>query len=476
LALSFLPTHGCIHFGPGTFKLNSQVTYSFPSCPASIKFRGEGIDVTELTWPTTNGIQVNYDGLGCVTHWEDMTVSTGAAGGGVGIFLNQLASSIPTPYTPQSTFVRVFLRGTDGDYAGEAGTNYWATAIKTFGVSWVSFDTVHVNGPLSGSFSNVGTGLDLEGTSVLPSVVYNITNSTFNLLNKGINYGNWVQGVTINHTNCNGDTYCVYLGTGLTGTNQLSYTDGLQCNVAASCVFVGSATPGVTIAGNFLIIPSTSTSYAADLEVTDFDTIYGNTVIAQTGNLGNGFKLGGTVTNTISTVHDNILESLTTANLLTSTSVNAILSNNAYDNNTTNVSDLGTGDVIDVERSCSSGISLQFGGTSTGITYGTKTCNYFDDNRSVRLQINLTLTAVGSASGNATIAGLPIAANGSFGAGCTMGNYANMAAATPTPAPYIAAGTSSITLGDIGSTGNGNLANTNFTNTSVFNLSCVYPK
>lgn len=119
---------------------------------------------------------------------------------------------------------------------------------------------------------------------------------------------------------------------------------------------------------------------------------------------------------------------------------------------------------------------LEFGGASTGITYSSNTGKFTVYANVVYYVANIVLTSKGSASGNATVHGLPYIAGAfstvdavfAFGnitlpASCTyawgsvsIGNqYVDLFATTPAGA-------------------NSALANTNFTNTSQFTVSGFY--
>lgn len=67
------------------------------------------------------------------------------------------------------------------------------------------------------------------------------------------------------------------------------------------------------------------------------------------------------------------------------------------------------------ESTCTLGVS--FGGGTTGITYGTRTCNYTRIGNTITLTARISLTAKGSSTGQMKITGLPVAINGTAAAG-----------------------------------------------------------
>ncbi len=67
--------------------------------------------------------------------------------------------------------------------------------------------------------------------------------------------------------------------------------------------------------------------------------------------------------------------------------------------------------------SCASTLGFAFGGASTGITYGTRNCSYQIIGDIVTIEYILTLTSKGSATGAATLVGLPFTTSATAGIG-----------------------------------------------------------
>jgi hypothetical protein len=112
---------------------------------------------------------------------------------------------------------------------------------------------------------------------------------------------------------------------------------------------------------------------------------------------------------------------------------------------------------------------LAFGGSATGITYGAQTGTYTKIGRIVLCQFHILLTSKGSATGAATLTGLPATPNASTasaGSGGAVGHYAALASLTGAPQLYGTAGSAVMNLADFGAAASANLADTNFTNTS----------
>ncbi len=119
--------------------------------------------------------------------------------------------------------------------------------------------------------------------------------------------------------------------------------------------------------------------------------------------------------------------------------------------------------------------SLQFGGASTGMT-GTFSGFYRTVGSLVYVQISIQLTALGTATGAATIAGLPYTAGGisASNQGCAIGYMGAMAGIN---APFLAnipQGSNAIGLFLMGTAWDSPMTNSNFTSSSNIQLSCVY--
>lgn len=114
---------------------------------------------------------------------------------------------------------------------------------------------------------------------------------------------------------------------------------------------------------------------------------------------------------------------------------------------------------------------LEFGGASVGMT-GTFTGFWIEVGQLVVAFFTVTLTAKGSSTGAATIAGLPVAALAGYEAPAIIGSHAAMATADVFES--YASGTA-IALGKGDDTGWAALADTDFTNTSSLSGMVIYP-
>lgn len=116
---------------------------------------------------------------------------------------------------------------------------------------------------------------------------------------------------------------------------------------------------------------------------------------------------------------------------------------------------------------------LTFGGGSTGITYSTQIGKYTKIGNVVFGWINIMLTSKGSSVGSAVVAGLPFTPAAM--AACAF-QINNMAASVATQAQgTILSGDTTITPQRMATGAATNMADTDFTNTSVLRIAFSYP-
>lgn len=121
--------------------------------------------------------------------------------------------------------------------------------------------------------------------------------------------------------------------------------------------------------------------------------------------------------------------------------------------------------------------SLQFGGAAVSMTYGTQSGDFVKIGNLVIATFDITLTAKGSSTGNASIAGLPFTVHNSGPAGGTGGiiaNYANLASLTGAPGTQGSANGTTLSINQTGAAGSASLTEANFTNTSTIIGNLVY--
>jgi hypothetical protein len=117
--------------------------------------------------------------------------------------------------------------------------------------------------------------------------------------------------------------------------------------------------------------------------------------------------------------------------------------------------------------------ALAFGGASTGITYSTQTGTYTRIGRTVYVEISITLSSKGSATGNATITGLPLTAAATLPLGIE--TSAMTAGVGDTHVTCLtSATTTSLLLRDVAGGSASSMTDVDFTNTSVLRIAGVY--
>ena len=115
--------------------------------------------------------------------------------------------------------------------------------------------------------------------------------------------------------------------------------------------------------------------------------------------------------------------------------------------------------------------ALNFGGATTGITYTTQSGNYVRMGNLVYVNFSITLSSKGSATGAATITGLPFAGGG-VAPGMSIRYYSNLASIAGSPFGWI--GTSTINLVQMGAATPSALTDANFANNSRLDMWGVY--
>lgn len=328
----------CVYFPQGKFKFSTPVNYVLPNASASVTIRGEGADVTELTWPSAGGgITINYSSPGNSSHIRDMTISTGQVAGGVGLHLHQ--TSCLNQFA-QSDIHNVTFRGADND-VGSGGLDYWSAAYLVDGVSGTSVDTVTVYG----SAHQQGVGGKYQGSAIGCYAIYhNISKSTFNNLNMGVVYGSYSQGLTVTQSNFQNGVTAIYAPPGASGLAQLQISDS-QILVSGNGISLQSAIGGVMIHGNdfFAGAPNSSVFINPYSQV----SITGNVFNSRGGSGTIGVTFGSpSAMGQAAVVSGNLFGGLSTGVLLMSGSSHVNVQSNVYTANVNDVENYGSGNTI----------------------------------------------------------------------------------------------------------------------------------
>jgi hypothetical protein len=266
-ALAALPTGGGeIAFQPYKHTFNSAITYTYPSAqkPFRVSFTGSGENATILYWPASNGITLNTTDPSHTFLFRDMTLTTGAPGLYTGISVNQSAN---LGGAQQSEFVRITLQG---DYP-TISSDEWGTAIAIKQQSFVSYDTVVVNGnSLCDGVTIVG---NVAGSQFAIQHVF--SNCFFQGGNVGITNGDWLQGVFISQTNFTNGVNGIVVSPGATAVLGLLTVSNCQFNTKKDQISVASQMPALIVTGSLFFVPqnyggisTTATGSIVDSQIT----------------------------------------------------------------------------------------------------------------------------------------------------------------------------------------------------------------
>lgn len=396
-----------VAFPAGAFKFNSAVTVSVAS-GASVSLRGQGADVTTLTWPNASGgITFNYGNIFSGVHILDLTFATNQVGGGTAINLSQTASNVNPAVSSTSDIRRVTCRGADGYGA----TDFWTTCVNVANVSNIQFDNLFVNGPSAVG----GTGISLIGLpgSSTYGVVYNIAKSTFNNLTTGISYGSFIQGVTVDQSNFtsnlgSGSSTGISVPAAQTGIlDQLSVTNS-QFAQKISAISLATSVNEVQVANNLFIVQASSGT-GLNLTNTFGCNITGNYIAVTTVTGTTGINATGTVQRC--TINDNTITGAGTGIAIGASVTGTEVSGNNFAANTTNItngstSNTNTGNNLpqigyNSSPSCSAGAGTWTNNNSTFNIQG----------KMVFVNVDVTLTAIGTCTGAGFAIGIPLNAS-----------------------------------------------------------------
>jgi hypothetical protein len=331
----------------GNYLCNSPITLTFPGGEWAFSMVGDGIDISTLNFPASNGLTINYVGLYNTSMICDMSIRGGGLGLYTGLTLNQTDTNLPNATSGSLNLLsNLSFYGNDTYF----GTNYWKQCIQINSVSQINFENINCysHGPFGGGFVSDGFGVGIVGTSTAVGVVYNFTNSNFTSIGTGITYGTQIQGLSITGCNFTGGNIGVDIPAGGGNLAELSVVNsqfncanyGIRCltpcgpvNLSNNLVYVGQS--GGTGAAGFFI------------STNEITVITGNTFIGP-GTTTNAFgvDIGSNPNNLANMISGNTFERLATGILLNAQSSLTNVQSNAYNGNTTNVSNLGTGNTV----------------------------------------------------------------------------------------------------------------------------------
>ncbi len=203
---------GQVHFPCGVFEVTNLLTASIAS-GANLDIEGSGAECTVLySSGAIDGLSATYGNQFSSLTVRNLTFATDHNGAQTGLNL-ALSNGLSNEYAPGNVIEGVNFRGWDFN---STGNNYWGTGFRSTGPSNINFIGGSCNMNPSGALAR-GTCYSIAGygSGTNPyAVVFNFFGTAMNMANIGLNYGNWVQGVTLNAVNMTGCNYGVSTGTG----------------------------------------------------------------------------------------------------------------------------------------------------------------------------------------------------------------------------------------------------------------------
>jgi hypothetical protein len=248
---------GTIYFPPGKYLFNaSPLINMVPTAYNTLSLVGAGLDATQLIFPNSNGLVINFSSTGASCNIRDLSIVTGSPGVWTGLQMIFTAQNGAPGFNPQSVIERVAFRSTDTP-PPTVSTNFWKVCARVDNVCNVIFVSCNFLGNYLGgaNVSNQGIGVRLAGNTSIPSYQVSIyfNKCSFNALAAGISFNDWLQGVFV--TDCN-FTLCqwgILVNPSLAGVlNMLSVINSqFNCHEA---FHVGSAIADINICNNLFLI------------------------------------------------------------------------------------------------------------------------------------------------------------------------------------------------------------------------------
>lgn len=347
----------CVSFGAGSYPFNSTVSNTLSGTIKSITLLGVGQDVTNLQ-ASAGLLNLTFTAPASPSiHLRDFSIVTAAHATSTAISITSAAAQAAEP--PQSDLDRITIRG----LAYGSFTQCFSTGLFLHGISNVNVNGMTSYGCLTGSPASGGTGIGIqyEGNSATSqyAVVLNISHSWIQGYSVGLLYGSFVQGVTVSDgTNINFNGTGIETSAGALGVlGQLSIVNSQFSNYTNNIV-TGTAIAGLNISNNmFLIFASTSGIVCSPCA--------GGQI---TGNIFNGFSTTGTIAILVATSNSGPMS--ITGNTFGGNGLaieigagvsHVGIQSNAYQGNTTNVSNFGSisaGSCVGIAGTCAAGASF----------------------------------------------------------------------------------------------------------------------
>lgn len=265
--LSLLPSYGgALTFPAGTYLFSNPIAITLAAARACITLEGDGSNLSNLVWATPNGgISITAAGSYNSVHIRGLSILTGVAGGaGCALSLNSTFWNLGN----WSTIDDVTIRGKDGP----GGTEYWDHAAIFTGWGNINSRSLNTNGSKGNGVGIVARG---QTSPLMYAVLFNFDSCSFNDHSYGLIYGSYVQGLTLNQCNFNGESGIAGLATmvGAEGVLSLLSITGSQFDYGGPAILLQTAIDSVQLANNTFTITRNGFS-AVNLEgVFQFNSI-----------------------------------------------------------------------------------------------------------------------------------------------------------------------------------------------------------
>jgi hypothetical protein len=277
---------GAIYFPHGVYTFLSSASFTYPSGQFAVTVFGDGQDATILQWITTSGLAFVASSPVHTINIHDMTLSTAGAGGSsTGL---SLTNSIQGGNFGQNNLTRLTLRGSDGG----AAANFWNTGISIIGWGNFAHEACVFYGP-NGAGSGIGIAVAGQTTGAFKySLIHNFTACSWFTLAEGINYGTYVQGVSVSQCNFTNGTTDIYLPAGAVGCVQLTVV-GSQFAGSGTRILLNGALAAMNLADNLIFVAGSQIGVAINGTYGQF-SITGNTFSGMSNNANFGIVVATT--------------------------------------------------------------------------------------------------------------------------------------------------------------------------------------
>jgi hypothetical protein len=333
--------NGCITVGPGTYNFSAQAPITLATLQ-DFGFYGAGKGISVLNWASgSGGISISRNFQSKID-LRDFTMTTGVPSGGDALHISDAGTCAGG--AGSSNIDNISMHGSDGSNL----TDYWNHGISVTDLNLLNITKLDIFGESTGALA-IGILAQGNPSSSCLSVVLNISQSWFQNLLYGFEYGNWLQGVTVSESNFQNGNYGIYVPSGLADLDQLSVSLS-QFDTFVNDIEVDTNLIDVQIVGNAFAAPPGGAAIDVAACYGPW-SITGNTVRNISGNnAAFGFAINCGSTDTAGIIEGNSFSSiagaLTTPIALGSSASGWTVGPQAYNGTTNTVTNAGSGNFV----------------------------------------------------------------------------------------------------------------------------------